>query len=351
MPNAKYAFVSAYLKGAEAKILTSEHVDRMAKVSNIQDVVSSIREVLEIIKDTDVGRYLEEALVKTFDDADRYLWRYFGDCLERLQWLKLVPADIRKVVKAYLVKYDVINIKATLQGMATGKKANLIPMGVLHTQGLLDELSGAENVDDVIGILMACKLGAYADILRGYSVEETKSKFLIEARLDGEYYKNLLNVPKGIPDGTLLAKAFSISIDMTNLSLINRAIIEGMGSEAGEFIVSGGYMISDKVARDLLSRKLADMPSALGIAQYREIAEEVVAGYGRTRSITAVEEIIDKHKFRLLKEILSPRVLTPLVIAWYLIVKEVEIRNLRLILKATFDGIPVEEVREYLVSA
>jgi vacuolar-type H+-ATPase subunit C/Vma6 len=51
----------------------------------------------------------------------------------------------------------------------------------------------------------------------------------------------------------------------------------------------------------------------------------------------------------LLKEMLSPRVLTPLVIAWYLIVKEIEIRNLRLVLKATFDTIPVEEIKEYLV--
>jgi len=58
-----------------------------------------------------------------------------------------------------------------------------------------------------------------------------------------------------------------------------------------------------------------------------------------------------RHRFRLLREILSPRVLTPLVLAWYLIVKELEVRNLRLILKATFDAVPVEEIREYLVSA
>ena len=82
MPNSKYAFVSAYLKGAEAKVLTAEHVDKMSRVSNIQDTTSSIREILDIIKDTDAGRYLEDAMVKTFDDSDRYLWRYFGESLE-----------------------------------------------------------------------------------------------------------------------------------------------------------------------------------------------------------------------------------------------------------------------------
>ncbi|GAI00115.1 unnamed protein product, partial [marine sediment metagenome] len=62
MTNAKYAFMSAYLKGAEAKIVTSEHIDRVSKTPNIQDV-------LEVIKDTDIGRYLEEAVIKTFDDS------------------------------------------------------------------------------------------------------------------------------------------------------------------------------------------------------------------------------------------------------------------------------------------
>ena len=41
--------------------------------------------------------------------------------------------------------------------------------------------------------------------------------------------------------------------------------------------------------------------------------------------------------------------LSPLVIAWYLIIKEVEIRNLRLVLKMIVDGMPVEEIKEYLV--
>jgi vacuolar-type H+-ATPase subunit C/Vma6 len=35
--------------------------------------------------------------------------------------------------------------------------------------------------------------------------------------------------------------------------------------------------------------------------------------------------------------------------AWYLILKEVEIRNLRLILKAIVDGIPVQEIKDFLV--
>ncbi|GAI58434.1 unnamed protein product, partial [marine sediment metagenome] len=83
--------------------------------------------------------------------------------------------------------------------------------------------------------------------------------------------------------------------------------------------------------------------------QYRNVVEEVVVSYDGTKNIAVVDEIIEKHKFKLSQEMLSPRVLSPLMAGWYLILKEVEIRNLRLILKAMFDNIPVEEIRNCLV--
>jgi len=339
----RYPFLSAYLKGEEARLVTSDHINRMSNVSSIQDI-------LEVIKETDIGSYLEGVLVETFDDLDEHLWMYFGECLERLEWFKPVPADILKILKAYIVKYDILNIKAALQGISTGKQARKIPIGTIHNYGLLDELSSAENVDGIIELLTKCKLGNYASVLEECKIDgEVESRLLAEARLDGEYYKNLLDITKGIKDGSILSKAFGIIIDMTNLQVILRAIITGIGPGAAEYTVSGGYMISSAVIRDLISLKLTDIPGRLENTQYRNVVEEVVNSYDKTKSIAIVEEIIEKHRFKLSQEMLSPRVLSPLMAAWYLILKEVEIRNLRLIIKAMFDNISVEEIRNYLV--
>ena len=339
----RYPFMSAYLKGEEAKIMTSSHVSSMSKASSIQDV-------LEIIRDTDIGNYLEGVLIRTFDELDEYLWMYFDDCLRRLELFKPVPADILKILNAYIVKYDVLNIKAALQGISTGRKAIMIPVGVIHNQGLLGELSSAGDVDGIVKLLVKGKLEGYASVLEEYKMDEgVESRLLAEARLDGEYYKNLVNMTKDIIDGAILSKSFTTIIDMTNLQIILRAIIGGIDLEAAGYTISGGYMISEAVAKDLISLKLAEIPGRLENTQYHNVVEEVITNYDRSRSITVVEEIIEKHKFRLSQEILSPRVLSPSVIVWYLILKEVEIRNLRLILKAMFDNIPVEEVRNYLV--
>ena len=52
-----------------------------------------------------------------------------------------------------------------------------------------------------------------------------------------------------------------------------------------------------------------------------------------------------------MQEILSPKIMSPAVIVWYVILKEIEVRNVRLILKAVMDNIQLEEIRGYLVMA
>ncbi len=343
MLDTKYAFISAYLKGEEAKVVTPDHVNSMSRISSFQDA-------LAIIAGTDIGDYFEEVPIRTFDDLDEYLWRYLGKCMASIEAFKFLPGDILKILRAYIVKYDVSNIKAALQGIQTGKKSNPIPLGIIHNYGLLGELFSVENVGDIIELLIKCRLGDYVSVLKEYKIDEgVKSRLLAEAKLDGEYYKGLLNMTKGVKDGFVLAKAFGLIIDLTNLQIASRAIIGDIGLEAAECTIAGGYMLSAEVIRELLPLKLTDMPSKLGNTLYRDVAEEVSSSYNRTQSITSVEEIIDKYKFSLVKEILSPRVLSPLVIAWYLILKELEIRNLRLVLKAMFDNVSLEEVRQYLV--
>jgi vacuolar-type H+-ATPase subunit C/Vma6 len=226
----------------------------------------------------------------------------------------------------------------------------MMPLGSIDNYGLLDELSGAEDIDSIAELLIKCRLWDFASVLREYRIDEgVESRHLVEAKLDGAYYNNLLNMSKGIKDGFVLTKAVGLIIDLTNLQIACRAVIEGLGLKVAECVIAGGYLLSAGVIRELLTLKLSDIPQRLEVIQYRLVAEEVTGSYNRTHSIASVGEIIDKYKFSLVKGMLSPRVLSPLVIAWYLILKELEVRNLRLILKAMFDNIPLGEIRQYLV--
>ena len=343
MLSPRYAFISAFLKGEETRTVTSEHIDKMMTASNLQDA-------LAIIREADIGSYLEESPVRTFDDVDECLWGYLAQRIRYVESLKFRPKEILKLSRAYVVKYDVSNIKAALQGISTGKKATMIPVGIIYNNALLDELSNAENVDDIIRLLIKCKLGDYAPALEQYKMDESvKSKLLAQTKLDNKYYENMLNVSKAISAGHVFSKILGLTIDLTNLQIITRAIIGGIGAEIAEYAIAGGYMIAGQAIKDLASSELAEVPTKLGGTPYQDIAKEVLSSYETTKSISAVSEIIDKHKFRLAKEMLSSRLLPSLVMAWYLILKEVEIRNLRLVLKTIVDGVPVQEIKDYLV--
>jgi vacuolar-type H+-ATPase subunit C/Vma6 len=341
--NPRYAFISACLKGEEPKTVTSEHIDKMKAVSNLEDA-------LAIVRETNIGSYLEESALRTFDDLDEYLWRYLAQRIRYVESFHFLPRDVLKISRAYVVKYDVLNIKAVLQRVSGAQKTSMTPVGIIHNNELLEELSNAEDIDTIIQILIRCKMGDYVPVLEEYKIDKSsKSKFVAEAKLDGEYYKDMLNMARRIKDGMVLTKALGLVIDLTNLQIASRAIIEGMGPDAAESIIAGGYRITDKALKELLPLKITDISARLEDTQYQEIANEVSTNYDKNKNITAVDEIIDKHKFRILKDMLSPRVLSPLVMAWYLILKEAEIRNLCLVLKTVVDGVPVQEIENYLV--
>lgn len=346
MTSTRHAFATAYLKGEEARVVDSEHIGHLLRVSDIQSA-------LAVIKDTDIGGYLEEVPLRTFDEIEEHLWAYFRERLERLDGFQLLPSGMSQVLKAYIVKYDVLNVKTALWAVSTGTHLRLIPIGSIHGHGLLDTLAQARDVEDIAETLTSSGLSNYADILRGQEKQVAaggRSRLLLEASLDSEYFTNLLHTARATSKQGLLSMAFGSMIDLTNLQFVCRAIVAEMASDAAHYAIPGGYLITHATVRDMLSSKLSDVPQKLENASYRDIASEIVSAYDKTGSIATAQQIIDKHKFTLLCEVLSPTLMSPLVMAWYLILKETEMRNVRLILKAIVDHLPVEDVKHYLVA-
>jgi len=315
----------------------------MSRVTNVTDAIGIIRE-------TDIGSYLEGVSVRVFDDIDNALWEYLAARIAHIEAFKYMPADMRKVSRTYVVKFDVANVKSTLQGIVTGEKTSLLPLGTIHDDGFLPELQASEAVQDVADILTRSRLPDLAPAVKAYDpAGGTKAKIALESRLESEYYHGLLKTARVVREGSSLAKAYGLVIDLANLGIVCRAVVEGIGAAAGDFLISDGYIIDEKMLRDVLPYKLPDVPRRIDLPQYRELLNEIASAYDKAKSVTVIDEVIERHKSAALRDLLSPRVLSPLVMAWYLVVKETEVRNMRLVLKAIFDGVSVDEVKRYLL--
>jgi V/A-type H+-transporting ATPase subunit C len=344
--SARYAFTSAYLKGEEARSIISEHIDEIVHRSK------TVNDVLDIIRDTDIGDYLSESdagKMKTFTDFDQLLWHYLGDCLERLLRFSL-PSDLISMIGAFSTKYDILNIKTALRSILAEENVILMPIGDVYKQGYLDELSKAKSVIEIAEVLVNADLGDYAAIVDEIKEKDQRAIFEAELKLDGMYYRNMLNVLTHMNDGTILVKALGIMIDLANIQIVFRSTLSEKQSSS-EFLLEGGHMLPDTVVQELLSLKMNEIPGRLEQTEYYQMAQEIAKNFDKEQVVSVIDGTIEKYKVRLLRELLSPRALSPCNLFWYLLVKEFEIRNIRLIMKTLMDGIPSSEIQDYVVTA
>ena len=256
---------------------------------------------------------------------------------------------MQKLIDAYMLKYDVLNTKAALESITTGKKASLIPLGKMYRSEWLSDLGHVQDVIWIVNILKNSGLPDYAEVLLGFNPGgKSSERFRIETALDKKYYENLLKIARKTPDHDDLIKGFGTMIDLRNLKILLRGAARGAGESVVSSTVGAGYLISDEDIQELAATRFEDFPGKAPYA-YQDIVQEVVASYGKNKNITAVEDIIDRSEYRLLRETLSLKLMSPVMIVWYLILKETEVRNLRLVLRALFDNVPIEEIRDYLV--
>jgi vacuolar-type H+-ATPase subunit C/Vma6 len=225
------------------------------------------------------------------------------------------------------------------------------PLGTLYSEGYLEALSNAKSIEEISEVLESCKLDDYSAIVKDIREKEARSTFEGEFRLESLYYTTLRSSLNNMSDGGVLAKSLGIMIDLANLQVVFRSALGKGNPGMGDFILDGGHMLSANTIKELLSLTMAEIIGRLEATEYHQMAREISRGYEKEQTIAIVDKIMGDYRFRLLRDLLSPRALSPCNLFWYLIIKESEIRNVRIILKSLEDGIQLSDVRDYLVIA
>jgi vacuolar-type H+-ATPase subunit C/Vma6 len=127
-----------------------------------------------------------------------------------------------------------------------------------------------------------------------------------------------------------------------------RGIARGGGAESLRYSVGNGYLLSEKDLMELSTVRFEDLSAHVPYA-YQKLVQEVVTSYAKAKRITVIGDIVDRYEFGTVKSAIASKLMSPIMIVWYLILKENEVRNLRLVLRATFDSVPIEEIKDYLV--
>jgi len=323
----------------------SDHIDGLLQRTK------TLQDMLDIIRDTDIGEYLNEHAgdLNTFDDIDDMLWQYVSECIDRLRRFTL-PSDMTRLLDVYMRKYDIQNIKNAVRGVVEDTPVPAVPLGKIFEEEYLDELAAAKTFEEIGHVLIKSGLGDYSAVVSAIQENDVRSTFEAEFMLDGIYNHAMAKALKGMDEGDIMAKAFGIIIDLSNIQVVFRsALTEGAGS-VGEFITHGGHMLSEDSVRELFALKSNELAGRLENTEYLPVAQDTLKNYEKEHSVTVIDRVIEKYRIKLLRELLSPRALSPSNLLWYLLIKELEVRNLRLIFKTLMDGIPPSDVRDYVVT-
>lgn len=344
LTSTRYAFLSAYVKGEEARGVQGDHI------SVILQRARTIQDALELIRDTDVGETLREETWKTYPEFEQCLWKSLSGNLDRIRRFAL-PRGIGEMIRVFLNRFDLLNIKLALRAVHEEKSFVPVPLGSLHDEDLLDELSRVKSVPDLASHLRVAGLGEYGDILSDVKEMDEKSILDLERVLDGFYNERWVKTLGNLDEGTLLVRVQGIFIDYANLRTVFRLVTGGRGAVPDTVFRKGGHLLDAALLREFLSLGPGEIVTRLADTEYEYAASDLARGFEKGKTVGIIDQVLDRYLYRTVRFLLAPRAMSPCALLWYFLIKELEIRNLRMIFKVLHDGVPVGEIRDFMVMA
>ena len=295
----------------------------------------------------------EKALVKNF----------IRTCNEVIE---CSPSDVRSLLLAILMKFEVSNVKTMLRAKEAGASVDQA-MGFVTSAGKLDDaacrkiLEDSNSVEELVDALADFEYGAaLKEALSEY--EESETIRALEVALDRFVYGRVWKATarlKGL-DGKIARAVLGVEIDSTNVRIVLRCkTMRVSENQTRSYLVASSDAFAENDWEDAI--RAADVKSALGVllgAARRAFARDqlymltdIVREYESSRSLSQLEMVLDRSllgiSLRMLKRYTAffniGAVLAFLNLKWF------EVRNLRAIVHGIESRIPPDRITKMLI--
>lgn len=292
----------------------------------------------------EIATYLEEADYKSdihalgkelsgYALAESAIHVNFVRHIRQLQ--QMSSPEMNMLLRAYLKRYDIYNLKTVLRAKATVLQKEavaplLVPLGIFTQEQLLALFS----LESLQNILLAAGFSEkeFRAALQYY--EKEHSLLEVENFLDQQYYSFLFEFLQHLSGEHILFKEFlQLHIDVLNLRLLLRLKKQMLDPEKiNSFFFLGGKLVSGSMLHALAGRDFASIIAALKkfpwktlvIHHAEELAREDLTGFETSLEVWLLRQsTLLLHQFPLSVDTLLG----------YMFAKEIEVRNLRTLIK------------------
>lgn len=326
--DARYAYAVGRIRALETKLLDRQRFDRMLDAQ-------SADEALHVLQDTDYGVHMGE--LKGASEYERVLAaerRVAFDLFEKLCLDK--PAR-----SMYFSRFDFHNIKVLLKARATEQDFS----GLLSSQGEFDHSEMMEIFSEESFEKLPQHLGEAA--LQGMEAfQSSDSPRLLDIAVDDLEHEYRLNLAYQLSNDFLIG-LLRLKADIHNILTLYRT--KWLGEDFRLFetaTLSGGFLEKERL-RHAFQEPWEGMPARFAVTPYIEIIEAGGSDVVANGSFSKLEKAADDYLMGYLR-------LTKMVtfgiepLYTYLLVKENEVKSIRMVMVGKLYGIPGQMIRERL---
>ncbi|MDR2698819.1 MAG: ATP synthase A1 subunit C [Candidatus Methanoplasma sp.] len=259
--------------------------------------------------------------------------------------------ELYEMVSAYLDKWDVWNLKVILRGKsygldADGIREDLVPAGRLGAESL-EKLVASDSDDDILANFGKMAHVVFPqEVLSAYKASGNLG--VIEDFLEKVHYERLIrSIDLSTRPSHIFYDYVREEVDLKNFETILKLKAEGVyGDQVMKYIIRGGRKVDDRMLSLLANAE--DVGSMIPEASQLEFGEEIKEALesGNLRETVLALKKYERQKAKKFSR-LYPLSVIPVID--YMLNKENEVRNIRVIARGTESGLDRETIKGLLV--
>jgi len=326
-----YPYMYARVSAKKAKLLEADDYERLLKMGP-NEIARNLEEgdykedINELGSDYDGVELIELALMRNISRTMREI-------------IDISPDSLDPMINTFLRRYDIMSLKRLIRWKHGGEKGNvedfLVPVGYYSLEGL-KEIS-EKSLDGIV------KSIRFPDSEVNYQsfIEDIEDIRKVERDLDRAYYSEMKQMAEKA-DSIWFSKFIRKEVEYQDLKTSLRLKRYGMDGEEIE-----KWLVSEKHTKCI--RKVIESESM------QEALQSVEECEGISFEVDSLEEVLHSLEVERLKKAVRSLHVEPLgltSIFGYIVAKMIEVKNLRMLIRAKETNIQnLETIRGNLVTA
>ncbi len=268
--------------------------------------------------------------------------------------IRISSYELSLLIKEYIKRKDIEDIKTILRGKLTHANDKLIISSITAAGTLsydfLISLLKKESIKEILTNNKIVDFSLLKDALKIFN--EKNNLIAIENILDKYYYNRLIQFSNILPkEGKLFRDFLLKEVEILNILTLLRLKKAKLDKEiVKDFFISTGNKLKDSKIISLLNfEDLEELAKALEKTEYKNIIVKGIDEFKKNGSLITLETELYKHLLRQSTLFMHQHPLSVDVILGYMFAKDIEVRNIRIIVKGKQLGLNEEFIESQLI--